>query len=152
MNNKHGPHPGFSNISHAEGLAILARSEDASLKLLAENILQQIGQVKVLKNRTGLVMAPHEDLVEGGAFHLGEVLVSEAQVFLCDYDAVGYGACLGYDLERSMAIAVLDAGALIGSHSEQISAFVALQAEQLNQEDRELLQKSSATKIELETF
>lgn len=92
-------------------LSVLAQTSPARLKPFAEAILAALDEanaaIEVLTNRTGLVMLPYTDSVHGTPFHLGEVLMSEAHVRVQEQD--GYGACLGRDLEQSLAIALLDA-------------------------------------------
>ncbi len=84
--------------SHAEALNVLARAEPAGLKALAENLLESLGDIEVLGNRTGLVMVPMRDTVENVDFHLGEVLVSEAHIT----DAAG---AIGYGESQTRALA-----------------------------------------------
>ena len=88
---------------HAEILGILARARPGPLKALAESLLDQLGDLTVIANRTGLVMVPMRDTVENVDFHLGEVLVSEAHIADAE-GRVGYGMITGRDLERAMAL------------------------------------------------
>lgn len=97
--------PDVTDQSHY--LSVLAQTPPAHLKEFTETILAQIDDVQVLQNRTGLVMLPYTDSVQGTPFHLGEVLMSEAHVRVNGQE--GYGACTGRDLEQSLAIAILDA-------------------------------------------
>lgn len=92
---------------HAQVLAVLARARPAPLKELAERLLDTMGELQVIENRTGLVMLPMRDSVQAVDFHLGEVLVSEAHI-RDGAGNVGYGMVTGRDLERAMAMAVVD--------------------------------------------
>jgi len=147
-------------------LSILAHTPPAQLKEFTESILTLLAEtdadVEVLQNRTGLAMLPYTDSVQGTPFHLGEVLMSEAHVRVQEQE--GYGACLGRDLEQSLAIAILDAlmqsvppsmlrqGVQTFSLQTAIIEFVTAQAEVQEAADHELLRKVEATRVEMEVF
>ena len=63
-----------ASFSHASMLDILARADAEGIKAAAEDLLDELGPVEVLLNRTGLAMLPYIDTVQNTAFHLGEVL------------------------------------------------------------------------------
>ena len=132
-------------------LTVLTHAPAPAVKALAEGLLDTLGEVRVLTNRTGLVMLPYTDSAHGTRFHLGEVLVSESQVCL-EGGAEGYGVVLGRDLEHSLAVAILNAAWTAGQHREQIEAFAAAQAAVQQAADDALLRQVEATRIELETF
>lgn len=136
---------------HSATLGILARARPERLKHLAETLLDGMGEIAVLTNRTGLVMVPMRDTVENVDFHLGEVLVSEAHIT----DAaghVGYGMLTGRDLERAMAMAVVDLRiAALGQNSE-ITDFLAQERAHLAAEDDTRMRQVEATRVEMETF
>ncbi|GLS34987.1 hypothetical protein GCM10010869_05750 [Mesorhizobium tianshanense] len=131
--------PVITHYTHKQALEILAACRPDAIKALAERLLDDIGEVTVISNRTGLATLPYQDTVKGTAFHLGEVLVAAAHVRLCDHDMEGYGAVVGRDLEHAMAMAVTDAAIAGGHRCNVISEF--LDAEQRHQEetDRERL-------------
>ena len=147
-------------IEQADYLRILASTAPERLKPFTEEILEHVGDVQVLENRTGLVMLPYTDSVQGTAFHLGEVLMSEAHVRIDGQE--GYAACLGRDLEQALAIAILDA--LLQQQStasstgngtalrKQIRNFVADEAAAQTAADDDLLRKVEATRVEMEVF
>jgi len=87
-------------------LDTLARADAGRLKSFAETLLPDLGTLEVIQSRTGLVMLPMRDTAQGTAFHLGEVLVSEAHIRQGDTD--GYGMRRGHDLEATMAMALID--------------------------------------------
>ena len=66
--------------------------------------------------------------------------------------AEGYGACLGHDLERSLAIAILDTSLMVGQHVEEITVFVAAQAQLQREAQDTLLRNVEGTRAEMETF
>lgn len=131
-------------------LSVLSRADAAVIKPFVDQLLPRLGEVEVVENRTGLVMLPSRDTAQGATFHLGEVLVSEARVRVNGTD--GYGACLGRDLEQSLAVALLDAAFRAGVLTDEIQAFVDQQTAAQRAEDESLLRKVAATKVEMETF
>lgn len=136
---------------HAETLGILARARPDRLKALAETLLDGMGEISVLANRTGLVMVPMRDTVENVDFHLGEVLVSEAHIT----DAaghVGYGMLTGRDLERAMAMAVVDLRIAALGQDPEITDFLAQERAHLAAEDDTRMRQVEATRVEMETF
>ncbi|MEX1019188.1 MAG: phosphonate C-P lyase system protein PhnG [Litorilinea sp.] len=137
-------------------LEVLAAASPAPVKELAELLLAELPQVEVLENRTGLVMLPYVESVAGQSFHLGEVLVAEARVRV--HGQEGYAACLGRDLEQTLAIAIVDAvmqgqdAAFSPALRAAVIQVVQTQHAAHAQADDTLLRKVEATRIELETF
>ena len=139
------------SFSQSQYLTILTHAPANAVKLTAEALIDSLGEITVLVNRTGLVMLPYTDTVKGSRFHLGEVLVSESRVRI-GVGVEGYAACLGRDLEQSLAIALIDAALQAGIVTESPMAFVAQQAAEQRTADEELLRKVETTRVELETF
>lgn len=134
---------------HGVMLGILARARPERLKALAETLLEEMGEISVISNRTGLVMVPMRDTVENVDFHLGEVLVSEAHIA----DAAGnfgYGMVTGRDLERAMAMAVIDLAAL--DEAPAITTFLAEERAHQAAQDTVRMRQVEATRVEMETF
>lgn len=129
-------------------LTILARADAARIKCLAEQILPTLGTVDVLVSRTGLVMLPLRDTVKGTDFFLGEVLVAEAHIRARAVD--GYGMIAGRDLERAMAMAVVDVARQLGV--AEVQEFIAAEAEIQAAEDDARLRLIESTRVEMETF
>ncbi|TCM76718.1 phosphonate C-P lyase system protein PhnG [Rhizobium sp. BK068] len=148
-NNEVGAIGGFD---HRQALEVLAFARPTSIKACAEQVLDGLGDVSVIVNRTGLAMLPFQDTVRGTAFHLGEVLVAEAHIEVPSRNVEGYGAIVGRDLEHAMAMAVIDAAVAAGYELPRISELLA--AEKQNQEDadRDRLKKVEATRVQMETF
>lgn len=144
--------PVCTSYTHAQALEILAAGRPGNVKAAAEKVLDTLGDVDVVVNRTGLAMLPLVDTVRGTAFHLGEVLVSEAHIRVPDRAVEGYGAVVGRNLEHAMAMAVIDA-AITAIHQTDLILEL-LDAERCHQEeeDRQLLQKVEATRVQMETF
>lgn len=139
---------GAAPEDHAAFLSALARAEDAGLKAAAEAVLPELGPVEVIASRTGLVMLPMRDTVQGTDFFLGEVLVAEAHIRA--RGAEGYGMVTGRDLERAMAMAVLDAAHALGLPAA--AGFARAEAERQAAADRETLRRIEATRVDMETF
>lgn len=142
---------GGRGASHAEALSLLARAEPVRLKALAEQLLDSLGDIEVLGNRTGLVMVPMRDTVENVDFHLGEVLVSEAHITDAA-GAIGYGMITGRDLERAMAMAVVDLALATGIGEAEIMALLASERSRLAAIDDDRMRRVEATRVEMETF
>lgn len=133
-------------------LSVLARAEAGAVKALAEELLPNLELLglEVLENRIGLVMLPATDTAQGTRFHVGEVLVAASRVRLGGLE--GYAACLGRNLEQSLAIAILDAALQGGWQAERIRAFVEREAARQSAEDAALARQIAATRVEMETF
>jgi len=143
--------PGPERAGHAEALGVLARARPAPLKALAETLLEPMGDITVIANRTGLVMVPMRDTVENVDFHLGEVLVSEAHIV----DAAGrqgYGMITGRDLERAMAMAVVDLALAADPEAAAIRRFIDSEHQHQAALDAALMRRVEATRVEMETF
>jgi alpha-D-ribose 1-methylphosphonate 5-triphosphate synthase subunit PhnG len=138
--------------SHAHLLDTLARADDGALKALAEDLLPQLGAIEVVQSRTGLVMLPMRDTVAGTDFHLGEVLVAEAHIRINHTEINGYGMVTGRDLERAMAMAVIDAAAMAGTDKERLARFVSAEAMRIKAVDEQRLRAVEATRVEMQTF
>lgn len=137
-------------MKQEEYLSILTQISGDRLKPFVDQLLPDIGRVTVLSNRTGLVMLPYTDSVQGTPFHLGEVLVAEAHVSLADHE--GYGAVLGRDLELALAVAILDAALQAGRQTATILNFIATESVRLRSDEELLLRQVEATRVEMETF
>lgn len=131
-------------------LDILARARPDRLKALADVLLDLMPDIEVLASRSGLVMLPMRDTARGVDFHLGEVLVAEAH--LRAGAAQGYGMVVGRDLERAMAMAVVDAADALGLSEGRIDAFLADEAAAQADADAARLRRIEATRVEMETF
>lgn len=142
---------GQDRPGHAEALNLLARARPDGLKALAEHLLEQLGDITVITNRTGLVMVPMRDTVENVDFHLGEVLVSQAHIADAE-GRIGYGMVTGRDLERAMAMAVVDLAMAIDPAAEAISRFIAGERAHFAQCDDARMRRVEATRVEMETF
>ena len=142
---------GQDRPGHAEALNLLARARPEGLKALAESLLDGLGEITVITNRTGLGMVPMRDTVENVDFHLGEVLVSEAHIADGNGRA-GYGMITGRDLERAIAMAVIDLALAIQPTSDPITQFLATERAHLAQLDDARMRRVEATRVEMETF
>ncbi len=142
---------GTGRPDHADNLSLLARARPEPLKALAEALLEPLGAITVIANRTGLVMVPMRDTVENVDFHLGEVLVSEAHIA----DAagrIGYGMITGRDLERAMAMAVVDLALAVDPNVDAARRFIETERLHLAEVDAARMRRVEATRVEMETF
>lgn len=137
-------------MNQADYLSILTNIPAERIKLFADDLLPQLGHVDVLQNRTGLVMVPNMDSVQGSVFHLGEVLVAEAHVRLGTQE--GYGAVLGRDLAQALAVAILDAALQADMCAPDIMDFIQAEAAKQAEAEEFLLRQVEATRVEMETF
>lgn len=140
-----------ATFSRSHTLSILTHSASDDVTHLAESVLEQLGDIQVLKNQTGLVMLPYTDSSHGTRFHLGEALVAEAHIQLAD-GTQGYGMVLGRDLVFAMGVAVLDAAYASGVMTDEIERFLHEQQQAQSDADDELLRQVEATRVEMETF
>lgn len=131
-------------------LSTLARANSVRLKSFAETLLPDLGEIEVLKSQSGLVMLPMRDTAKGVAFHLGEVLMSEAHIKAGQQE--GYGLRRGHDLEASMAMALVDLALQRGVSAAECEAFCRAEAEALADQDTETLRRVEATRVDMETF
>ena len=133
-------------------LSDLAQASPERLKQLIDSLLPMLGDVTVLLNRTGIVMLPATDTVQGVQFHVGEVLVAEAHVRLDAAGVEGFGACIGRDLQQALAIAIADACLRAEVFVDEIQTFARSERERLDVLDRDLLARVAATRVEMETY
>ena len=131
-------------------LGTLARADGARLKAFAETLIPDLGDIEVLTSQSGLVMLPMRDTAKGVAFHLGEVLMSEAHIRKGDVD--GYGMRRGHDLEASMAMALVDLAMATDVRRAECKAFCDAQAQALQKADDDVLRRIEATRVNMETF
>ncbi|MDE1994021.1 MAG: phosphonate C-P lyase system protein PhnG [Rhizobiaceae bacterium] len=144
--------PVVGSYGHGKALDILASSRPANIKAFAEELLETLGDVSVLSNRTGLAMLPFKDTVKGTDFHLGEVLISEAHIRLPVQDVEGYGAIVGRDLEHAMAMAIIDASMFAKHMESRIVGFLDDECGAQEESDRQRLRQVEATRVLMETF
>ncbi|HHB80701.1 MAG TPA: phosphonate C-P lyase system protein PhnG [Aliiroseovarius sp.] len=131
-------------------LDTLARARPDPLKAFGESLIGALGQIEVIESRTGLVMLPMRDTAQGSAFHLGEVLVSQAHIRAGGVD--GYGMRRGRDLEAAMAMALVDLALSLGVAPEACREFLAEETHAQKQADEKTLRRVEATRVKMETF
>lgn len=64
----------------------------------------------------------------------------------------GYGALVGRDLEHAMGMAVIDAAIAANHQAALILELLNAERRHQEEEDRKLLQKVEATRVQMETF
>lgn len=113
-----------ATFEHADLPELLARADVAGLAAFAESVLPALGKVEVVHGRTGLLTLPMRGMMQGADFHPGEVLVAEVQIRAGG--AEGCGRSVGRDLERAMAMAVVDAEAQAAFETDGLSEIKAM--------------------------
>lgn len=136
--------------SDPDYLGVLTHTSAETVTTFVNSWLDDLGEVQVLENRTGLVMLPYSESVQGTVFHLGEVLIAEARV--CVREQEGYGACLGRDLVQALAIAVFDAAWQLNFRRSELAAFIETQAQSQAEAEETLLRQVESTRVQMETF
>lgn len=131
-------------------LSVLAGADDSRIKAFAEPLIEDLPDITVIENRTGLVMLPMADTAQGTHFHLGEVLMSEARITAGGQE--GYGMRRGRDLEAAMAMAVIDLAVALGVAHAPCGAFLKQAREGQQAEDEATLRRVEATRVDMETF
>ena len=122
------------------------------VKAFTELLLPVLGPIDVLRNRTGIVMLPATDSVQGTRFHMGEVLMAEAHIRLRDHATEGYGVCVGRDVQHALAVAILDATLRADLQTATVQQFVESQRATLIETDAALMRQVESTRVEMETF
>jgi len=140
----------MEELNHGQLLSTLARADPDRIKALAETLIDQVGEVEVVASRTGLVMLPMRDTAGGTAFHLGEVLMSEAHIRADGVE--GYGLRRGRDLEAVMAMALVDLALARDIAKADCLEFYAAEAAGQAAEDDITLRRIEATRVDMETF
>jgi alpha-D-ribose 1-methylphosphonate 5-triphosphate synthase subunit PhnG len=139
-------------MNQTQYLSILTLANASDVKQFAEAMLDTLGQISVIQNRTGLVMLPYRDTAEGSAFYLGEVLVAEAHVRLESHNVEGYAVCIGRDLEQALAVSLLDAALQANIEKTRIEIFIDEQQQRQQATDEMLLRQIESTRVVMETF
>jgi alpha-D-ribose 1-methylphosphonate 5-triphosphate synthase subunit PhnG len=139
-------------MNQTQYLSILTLANASDVKQFAEAMLDTLGQISVIQNRTGLVMLPYRDTAEGSTFYLGEVLVAEAHVRLESHNVEGYAVCIGRDLEQALAVSLLDAALQANIEKTRIEIFIDEQQQRQQATDEMLLRQIESTRVVMETF
>lgn len=98
--------------SRAAWMEALYQSRPATVARLARRV-ESLAPFEVTRPPAqSLLLVAVEESVEGNPFYPGELLVSTCEVRLAD--RLGFGICLGGDLERARGCAILDAALQAG--------------------------------------
>src|SRR5438034_7984192 len=131
--------------------AALAVADRRLLVALADRILHEVADVELLGvPGPATMLVELTESVRGQAFHLCEVVVSEASVAV--RGVRGDGLVLGSDTERALAAAVCDAAAEAGVLGAEVEALV---ADALAAADAERARRAAAvgaTRVDLEVL
>ena len=75
-------HENYQEAQQSRLLSILSIAPAADVAEFTDDLLARLPEVKVLQNRTGLVMVPYTDTRKGATFHMGETPVSYTHLTL----------------------------------------------------------------------
>lgn len=131
-------------------LDILAAAPSRALAQLWDHWADKPSHSKVRGPEVGLVMVRGRAGGGGAPFNLGEATVSRASVRIASGE-VGHGYCLGRDLAKAEAIAVIDA--LWQREPDRIEAEIVEPLRALARDaDRKRREESAATKVDFFTM
>ena len=131
-------------------LDILAAAPAAALAALWHNWAEKPKHFKVRGPEIGLVMVRGRAGGGGAPFNLGEATVSRASVRL-ESGEVGHGYCLGRDMAKAEAIAVIDA--LFQRQPQDVEAAILAPLRQAATETQDQRRaQAAATKVDFFTM
>ncbi len=131
-------------------LDVLAAAPSKALAERWEAFGDKPGHQRIRGPETGLVMVRGRAGGGGAPFNLGEATVSRASVRIVTGE-VGHGYCLGRDLDKAEAIAVIDA--LRQRDAAKVDAEIIAPLEQLIEgADAVLADETAATRVDFFTM
>ena len=131
-------------------LDVLASAPSKALAERWEAFGDKPGHQRIRGPETGLVMVRGRAGGGGAPFNLGEATVSRASVRIVTGE-VGHGYCLGRDLDKAEAIAVIDA--LRQRDAAKVDAEIIAPLEQLiDNADAVLADETAATRVDFFTM
>lgn len=131
-------------------LDVLASAPSKALAERWEAFGDKPGHQRIRGPETGLVMVRGRAGGGGAPFNLGEATVSRASVRIVTGE-VGHGYCLGRDLDKAEAIAVIDA--LRQRDAAKVDAEIIAPLEQLiDTADAVLADETAATRVDFFTM
>jgi alpha-D-ribose 1-methylphosphonate 5-triphosphate synthase subunit PhnG len=131
-------------------LDVLASAPSKALAERWEAFGDKPGHQRIRGPETGLVMVRGRAGGGGAPFNLGEATVSRASVRIVTGE-VGHGYCLGRDLDKAEAIAVIDA--LRQRDAAKVDAEIIAPLEQLIEgADAVLADETAATRVDFFTM
>lgn len=135
--------------SDEERAALLARADAVAVTELAERIIEVVGAPTVLAGpETGMVMLQVREPVVAERFHLGEVVVTRAEVDLAGRR--GWAMRLGRDRLATLAAAVCDAAGGAGVLATDVEALCRTTAESDQARDRDAWDRLAPTTVRFE--
>jgi len=137
--------------NRAVWMELLSQSQPATVARLAHAV-EDLTPVEVTRPPAqSLVLLTLEDSVEGNPFHPGEILVSTCEVRLAGQ--LGFGICLGGDLERARSCAILDAALQAAlPHTPEILRVLGAEQARLQQLRHAEQEMAQATRVHFDTM
>lgn len=131
--------------------AALAVAEPDVLADLAERVLAAEPTTAVHSGpRAATMLVELTESVRSQPFHLGEVVVSEAQATVAGH--LGHGQVIGHDPQRALAAAICDAAAEAGVLSDEIEHLVARTEQRIRQQRADRAHRVAATRVSMEVI
>lgn len=138
-------------LSPERRFAALSVADGDDLAATAELVLAVAPSTTVVTGpRAGTMLVELTESVHDQAFHVGEVVVSEAEVTVDGQ--TGHGLVLGHDIERALAAAVCDAAAEAGLLVSDIEALVTKTEERVGRADAARARRVAGTRVTMDVI
>lgn len=138
-------------MSPERRFAALSLAERDVLSATAELILAAAPTTTVVRGpRTATMLVELTESVQEQPFHVGEVVVSEAEVRVEGH--AGHGLVVGDDIERALAAAVCDAAAEAGVLLADVEALVRSTEERVRRERAARVRRVAGTRVTMDVI
>jgi len=138
-------------MSPERRFAALSVAAPDRLAATAELVLEAAyGTTVVAGPRTATMLVELVESVQDQPFHVGEVVVSEAEVTVEGHP--GHGLVVGHDVERALAAAICDAAGEAGVLPAEIEALVAASEQQVEQERAARAERVAGTRVTMDVI
>lgn len=130
---------------------ILIKSDESLAKKLANSVRKKCGIKVIEKPNQGLVMIKMRETAKKELFYLGEVLVTEAKVYV--NGALGMGIVKGENEELAMNLAIIDGAYKANIEETKLWEEVLIKAEEeIKESERKEASKILETKVDFSTM
>lgn len=130
---------------------ILIKSDEALAKKLANSVRKKCGIKVIEEPNQGLVMIKMRETAKKELFYLGEVLVTEAKVYV--NGALGMGIVKGENEELAMNLAIIDGAYKANIEETKLWEEVLIKAEEeIKDSERKEASKILETKVDFSTM
>lgn len=130
---------------------ILIKSDEALAKKLANSVRKKCGIKVIEEPNQGLVMIKMRETAKKELFYLGEVLVTEAKLYV--NGALGMGIVKGENEELAMNLAIIDGAYKANIEETKLWEEVLIKAEEeIKESERKEASKILETKVDFSTM